>query len=175
MSCRGSTLSGVTLLLHGQWSHAKRPWPGWAAPWLVHLFGAPTQTKSKKLRDMQVHGLMWPPFDYTNNKQLTLVAMVEGMLATRQCWGGACAYIQSVWAHWYAVHRHTAVSNRYTHTTTWLRVWGSCSGSLVESTWCHYVMVEADSYLKLHPASSLSIYKMFEHIDMLSMGIGRQP
>jgi hypothetical protein len=33
------------------------------------------------------------------------------------------------------------------------------------------VMVEADSQHKLLPASTLDIYKMFEHIDMLSMGM----
>jgi hypothetical protein len=32
-------------------------------------------------------------------------------------------------------------------------------------------MVEADSYLKLFPASILEIYNVFEHIDMLSIGI----
>jgi hypothetical protein len=32
-------------------------------------------------------------------------------------------------------------------------------------------MVEADSHLKLLPTSILDIYKMIEHIDMLSMGI----
>ncbi len=32
-------------------------------------------------------------------------------------------------------------------------------------------MDEADSHLKLLPASILDIYKVFEHIDMLSMGI----
>jgi hypothetical protein len=32
-------------------------------------------------------------------------------------------------------------------------------------------MVEADSYLKLLPTSLLDIYKVFEHIDMLSIGI----
>jgi hypothetical protein len=31
-------------------------------------------------------------------------------------------------------------------------------------------MVEADSQLKLLPASTLDINKMFENIDMLSMG-----
>ncbi len=33
-------------------------------------------------------------------------------------------------------------------------------------------MVEPYSHLKLLPASTLGIYKVFEHIDMLSMGIG---
>ena len=33
----------------------------------------------------------------------------------------------------------------------------------------------ADSLLKLLPASILDIYKVFEHIDMLSMGIQYQP
>ncbi len=41
--------------------------------------------------------------------------------------------------------------------------------------WCHYVMVEADSHLKLLPTSILDMYKAFEHIDMLSMGIQYQP
>jgi hypothetical protein len=34
-----------------------------------------------------------------------------------------------------------------------------------------YVMIEADSHLKLLPTSILVINKVFEHIDMLSMGI----
>ncbi len=81
-------------------------------------------------------------------------------------------YIQSVWAHWYAVHKHmVAALQSYTHTT-WLRCWGS--GSLVESKWCDYVMDEADSHLKLLPASILDIYKVFEHIDMLSISIQQQ-
>jgi hypothetical protein len=36
-------------------------------------------------------------------------------------------------------------------------------------------MVEADSHHKLLPTSILDIYKMIEHIDMLSMGIKCQP
>ena len=36
-------------------------------------------------------------------------------------------------------------------------------------------MVEADSHLKLLLASILDIYKVFEHIDMLSIGIQYQP
>jgi hypothetical protein len=36
-------------------------------------------------------------------------------------------------------------------------------------------MVEADSHLKLLPTSILDIYNMFEHIDMLSMGIQYHP
>jgi hypothetical protein len=36
-------------------------------------------------------------------------------------------------------------------------------------------MVEADSQLKLLPTSILDIYTVFEHIDMLSMGIQCQP
>ncbi len=64
-------------------------------------------------------------------------------------------HIQSVWAHWYAVHEHMAVaSNNYTHST-WVRFCGL--GSLVESIWCHHIMVEADSQLKLLLASILDI------------------
>jgi hypothetical protein len=36
---------------------------------------------------------------------------------------------------------------------------------------CHYFMVEADSHIKLLPASILDIYKAFEHIDVLSLGV----
>ncbi len=36
-------------------------------------------------------------------------------------------------------------------------------------------MVEAESHLKLLPTSILDIYKVIEHIDMLSMGIQYQP
>ncbi len=36
-------------------------------------------------------------------------------------------------------------------------------------------MVEADSHLKLLLTSILDIYKVSEHIDMLSMGIKYQP
>ena len=36
-------------------------------------------------------------------------------------------------------------------------------------------MIEADSHLKLLPTSILVIYKVFEHIDMLSMCITYQP
>jgi hypothetical protein len=59
-------------------------------------------------------------------------------------------------------------SNSYTHTT-WLIIWGS--GSLVESKLYHYIMVEADSHLKLLPESTSCIYKEFEHIDMLFWGV----
>jgi hypothetical protein len=44
------------------------------------------------------------------------------------------------------------------------------SGSRVESKSFHYIVVEADSHLKLLPTSILDIYKAFEHIDMLSIG-----
>jgi hypothetical protein len=36
-------------------------------------------------------------------------------------------------------------------------------------------MIEADSHLKLLPTSILNIYKVFEHIYMLSIGIKYQP
>ena len=36
-------------------------------------------------------------------------------------------------------------------------------------------MVKVDSHLKLLPVSISDMYKVFEHIDMLSMGIHYQP
>ena len=38
-----------------------------------------------------------------------------------------------------------------------------------------YVMFEADSHLKLLPTFILEIYKVFEHINMLSIGIQQLP
>ena len=38
----------------------------------------------------------------------------------------------------------------------------------------HFVMVDADSHLKLLPTSKLDMYKVIEHIDMPSMGIQYQ-
>jgi hypothetical protein len=81
--------------------------------------------------------------------------------------------IKKIWEHWYAVHDHTiSALHSYTHPS-WLIFWGS--GSLVESKWCHYVKVEADGHLKLHPSSTLDIWKVIEHIDMLFIGIWQQP
>ena len=82
-------------------------------------------------------------------------------------------HVQNVWAHWHAVHRHMVKALQgYTHTS-WLRFWKT--GSLVESKWCHYVMVEADSHLKLFIAYIWNIYKVFEHIDMLSIDVRSKP
>ena len=64
-----------------------------------------------------------------------------------------------------------AALHSYNHT-----IWLSFLGfwSFVELKSCHYIMIKADSHLKLHPASILDIYKVFKHIAMLSMGIGWQ-
>ena len=43
--------------------------------------------------------------------------------------------------------------------------------SLLLLKWCHIVMVEADWHLNLLPASILDMCKVFEHIDMLSIGL----
>jgi hypothetical protein len=121
-------------------------------------------------------------YSYTHTTWLKLrgflVTCGVKMLSVRHGWGWQPPqndfliqnrHIQSVWAHWYADHGHT-VATLHSHThTSWLSFLGS--GSLVESKWCHYIMVETDSCLKLAPASTLNTYKVFEHIDMLSMGI----
>jgi hypothetical protein len=82
-------------------------------------------------------------------------------------------HIQSVWAHWYAVHRHM-VAALHSYPPYFAQISGLWF-TYGESKWCHLVMVEADSHLKLLPASMLTIYKLFEHIDMLSIGIWLQP
>jgi hypothetical protein len=61
-----------------------------------------------------------------------------------------------------------AYSSSHTHTSR-LCFWGSWS--FVDSKYYHYVMVEVESHFKLLPASILDIYIVFEHIDMMSMGI----
>ena len=90
--------------------------------------------------------------------------------ATSNCSPIHIRHIQSVWAHWYAVHWHitAAILQRYTHPT-WLRFWGS--ESLVESKWCLW---DWGPDLKQISPSILDIYKVFAHIYMLSIGI-QQP
>jgi hypothetical protein len=61
-----------------------------------------------------------------------------------------------------------AALHSYTHPT-WLGFWGY--GLLVESKWCDYAMFEADSHLKLLSTSILGMYKVFEYIDIMSIGI----
>ncbi len=69
-------------------------------------------------------------------------------------------HIQRLWAHWYAVHGKIAVASKGYTQLTWLVIWGS--GSLVESKWCDYVMIEGDCHLKLLPASTYDIYKVID-------------
>ncbi len=69
------------------------------------------------------------------------------------------SYMQRDSADSYAVHVYeVAASNSYTHIT-WVRFEGS--GSLVESKWCHYIMVKANIQLKnasiIHTTHSQSI------------------
>ncbi len=82
-------------------------------------------------------------------------------------------HAHNIWAQQYAVHWHmVAAIHSFTHPPWW-RLLGS--GSLAESKWCDYVMVEADSHRKLLPKSILDMYKVIEHIDMLSTCIQYQP
>ncbi len=66
---------------------------------------------------------------------------------------------QSVSAHWYAVLRHTAAALLRYHPA-WLTDWWP--GSLAESKWCHYVIVEAAILFKLLLPSIIVINKVFE-------------
>ncbi len=64
---------------------------------------------------------------------------------------------QCIWAQWYTVHWHmVAALHSFTHPT-WRRFLGSGSLVVVESKWCDYVMVKADSHLILLPTSILDI------------------
>ncbi len=81
-------------------------------------------------------------------------------------------HVQSVWAHWYVsigiqYYPYTVIP---TLLSLDLGLWVTCWVK-----WCDYVMVEADSQLKLLTASILDICKNFEHIDMLSICTWQQP
>ena len=66
-------------------------------------------------------------------------------------------YIQSVLAHAYSAHKHT-VAALHSHGPGF-----GPSGSRVESKSCHYIMVVADSHLKLVPTSILNIYRLLPY------------
>jgi hypothetical protein len=84
-----------------------------------------------------------------------------GWQPTQTAYHSHIKHMQSVWAHWYVVHMHmVAALHSYTHPTL-LRFWGS--GSLVESKWCDYVMVEANSHLRLLHTSILDIKSVWAH------------
>ncbi len=59
--------------------------------------------------------------------------------------------LQSVWAHWYAVHWHMAVaSNSYTHTT-WLILWGLVHLGSQNDVITSWLRMTASSNCFLHP------------------------
>jgi hypothetical protein len=97
------------------------------------------------------------------------------MISLHHCWGWQppqtaspihLRHMQSVWTHWYAVHRHM-VAALHSYPPYLAQIWGFWVTCGVEA--------EADSHLKLHPTSILDIYKVFEHIKMLSIGMRLQP
>ncbi len=82
-------------------------------------------------------------------------------------------HIKSVWAHWYVLLGHTAADlNSYTHTTCVI-FWGS--GSLVESKWYHYIMVEAASHLKLLPGPHHTYTKCLSTLICCPWAYGSSP
>ena len=71
------------------------------------------------------------------------------LAATSNCFPHPYKHVQSVWANWYAVYWYlilVAALHNYTHTTCLRRFRGTWS--LVESKWCHCIMVEVESHLK---------------------------
>jgi hypothetical protein len=102
-----------------------------------------------------------------------MLRTVSKMMSLHHGWGwqppqtASCIHIehiQSLWAHWYAVHRHT-VAALHSYQPYLAQIWGFWVTN-VESKWCHHIMVEANSHLKLLSASILNICQVFEHIDM---------
>jgi hypothetical protein len=64
-------------------------------------------------------------------------------------------HIQIIWALWLVVHWHMLAA-LHSHPSDLAQIVGLWV-SYVESKWCHYVMVEADSHPKLLPTSILNI------------------
>jgi hypothetical protein len=63
-------------------------------------------------------------------------------------------HVKSIWAHWYASHRHTVAALSYSVISTLLGSEFWLSGSFLESKWCHYVIAEAAILFKLIPSST---------------------
>ncbi len=77
-------------------------------------------------------------------------------------------YIQSVWANWYAVHRHK-VAALHSYPPYLAQIWGlwvTCGVKTMRL--CHCWGWQPPQTAS---RSILDIYKVFEHIDMLSIGI----
>jgi hypothetical protein len=135
--------------------HVQNDWAHWYAVhghtvWTLHSY-----THSNWIR-------FWGPGSLVESKWCHYL-MVESDSHLKLLPTSIIDMYKNDWAYWYAVHCHrVAALHSYTHSN-WIRFLGS--GSLVESKWCHYVMVEADSHLKLFPTSILDILKMIEHID----------
>jgi len=137
---------GYTVVASNSYTHTTWTWLRFWGSWSLVLVESKWCHYVMVEVEVDIHLKLLP----TTNNHIT---HTQSGLSTLICW----------------VHEHRlAALNRYFHPT-WLRFWASVS--LVEYKWCHYVMVEADSHLKLLPPSILHIYNMFEHIDMLSMGI----
>ena len=119
-------------------------------PYLAQILGFRV-TRGVKMMSLH-HGWGWQPLQIDSHIHLI--------------------HIQSVWAHWYAVHQHRVGAFHSYPPYFRLRFWGSVS--LVESKWCRYVMVHTSSHLKLLPTSILHIFKVFENINMLSIVIQQQ-
>ncbi len=129
--------------------HMQSVWAYWYAVHWHTVAALHSFTHSNRLR-FGVLGHLW-----LSSQNLSL-CHVWGWQLTQTASPSHLRHIESVWAHCCAVHRHRVAALTVIHPT-WLRVWGS--GSFVESKWCHYIMVEADSNLKLLPASIIDITK----------------
>jgi hypothetical protein len=98
------------------------------------------------------------------------------MMSLRHSWGWQppqtiyCIYmrhIQSVWAHWYAVHWCMVKALHSYNHTTWLRyLW---SQNHIITSWLR-LTATSDCFPHLYET-----YKVFEHIDMLSIDIWLLP
>ena len=81
-------------------------------------------------------------------------------------------HTQSVWAHWYAVHRHmVAALHTIILADSWLRFEHS-DGSLGECKWCHYLMFEADIHIRPLSITTLDVCTCLSHWNAVSRVCG---
>ena len=83
-------------------------------------------------------------------------------------------HTHKAWAHRYAVHRHT-VPQPYTIIAANRWIIFEHSGSLGESKWYHYLMIEADIHLRPLPTFILDMYKVFQLLECCLKGIWVHP
>ncbi len=105
--------------------------------------------------------------------------LLHPCLSTLICFPSAYSRSLTQWyPHWWSWNavitswlRLTATSNCFLHSYKTYKVFEHIYAVQAYSCSWQYIMIEADGYLKLLPASTLDKYNVFEHNDTLSIGM----